>query len=153
MLRKNAWFVLMLFVVFLPSTLLAQEMMHGKWWNNSEVADELKLTDSERKILEEKYTDGRRKMIDLKSEVEKERLELDIVLENQDASKSQIVERYDNLENARKKLSKERFGLLIEVREVIGAERFQSLKEMHRSRTRDKMDRRSKDRSSYRERE
>jgi hypothetical protein len=92
-------------------------------------------------------------MIDLKSEVEKERLELDIVLENQDASKSQIVERYDNLENARKKLSKERFGLLIEVREVIGAERFQSLKEMHRSRTRDKMDRRSKDRSSYRERE
>ena len=153
MLRKNAWFVLMLFVVFLPSTLLAQEMMHGKWWNNSEVADELKLTDSERKILEEKYIDGRRKMIDLKSEVEKERLELDIVLENQDASKSQIVERYDNLENARKKLSKERFGLLIEVREVIGAERFQSLKEMHRSRTRDKMDRRSKGRSSYRERE
>ncbi|MEK6198200.1 MAG: hypothetical protein N2B58_08510 [Desulfobacterales bacterium] len=153
MLRKNAWFVLVLFVVFLPSTLLAQKMMHGKWWNNSEVADELKLTDSERKILEEKYTDGRRKMIDLKSEVEKERLELDIVLENQDASKSQIVERYDNLENARKKLSKERFGLLIEVREVIGAERFQSLKEMHRSRTRDKMDRRSKDRSSYRERE
>lgn len=153
MLRKNAWFVLMLFVVFLPSTLLAQEMMHGKWWNNSEMADELKLTDSERKILEEKYTDGRRKMIDLKSEVEKERLELDIVLENQDASKSQIVERYDNLENARKKLSKERFGLLIEVREVIGAERFQSLKEMHRSRTRDKMDRRSNDRSSYRERE
>ncbi len=153
MLRKNAWFVLVLFVVFLPSTLLAQGMMHGKWWNNSEVADELKLTDSERKILEEKYTDGRRKMIDLKSEVEKERLELDIVLENQDASKSQIVERYDNLENARKKLSKERFGLLIEVREVIGAERFQSLKEMHRSRTRDKMDRRSKDRSSYRERE
>jgi Spy/CpxP family protein refolding chaperone len=151
MLRKNAWFVLVFFVVFLPSTLLAQKMMHGKWWNNSEVADELKLTDSERKILEEKYTDGRRKMIDLKSEVEKERLELDIVLENPDASKSQIVERYDNLENARKKLSKERFGLLIEVREVIGAERFQSLKEMHRSRTRDKMDRRSKDRSSYRE--
>ena len=153
MLRKNAWFVLVLFVVFLPSTLLAQEMMHGKWWNNSEVADELKLTDSERKILEEKYTDGRRKMIDLKSEVEKERLELDIALENQDASKSQIVERYDNLENARKKLSKERFGLLVEVREVIGAERFQSLKEMHRSRTRDKMDRRSKGRPSYRERE
>lgn len=153
MLRKKAWFVLVMLAVLLPSTLLAQEMMHGKWWNNSEVADELKLTDSERKILEEKYTDGRRKMIDLKSEVEKERLELDIVLENQDASKSQIVERYDNLENARKKLSKERFGLLIEVREVIGAERFQSLKEMHRSRTRDKMDRRSKDRSSYRERE
>ena len=153
MLRKNAWFVLVLFVVFLPSTLLAQEMMHGKWWNNSAVAEELKLTDSERKILEEKYTEGRRKMIDLKSEVEKERLELDIALEKREANKDQIIERYDNLENARKKLSKELFGLLIEVREVIGVARFQSLKEMHRSRTRDKMDRRSKDRSSYRERD
>jgi len=153
MLRKKLLFVLVLLVVFLPSTILAQEMMHGKWWNNSAMADELKLTDNERKILDEKYTESRRKLIDLKSEVEKERLELDIVLDKQDSMRTQIAEQYNRLENARAKLSKERFGLLIEVREVIGAERFQSLKEMHRSRTRDKMDRRSKDRSSYRERE
>ena len=153
MLRKNAWIVLVFFVVFIPSTILAQEMMHGKWWNNSGISEEIKLTDSERKMLDEKYTESRRKMIDLKSEVEKERLELDIVLDNQDASRDQIAERFDSLEKARAKLSKARFGLLIEVREVIGAERFQSLKEMHRSRTRDKMDRRSKNRSSYMGRE
>ncbi len=141
MLRKNAWFVLVLFVVFLPSTLLAQEMMHGKWWNNSSMAEELKLTDSERKILDEKYTESRRRMIDLKTEVEKERLELDIILDQQDANKDRISERYDSLEKARSKLSKERFGLLIEVREIIGTERFQELKAMHRSRTRNKMDR------------
>jgi hypothetical protein len=141
MLRKNAWFVLVLFVVFLPSTLPAQEMMHGKWWNNSSMAEELKLTDSERKILDEKYTESRRRMIDLKTEVEKERLELDIILDQQDANKDRISERYDSLEKARSKLSKERFGLLIEVREIIGTERFQELKAMHRSRTRNKMDR------------
>ena len=151
MLRKNAWIALVLFVVFLPSTILAQEMMHGKWWNNSAVTDELRLTDSERKMLDEKYTESRRKMIDLKSEVEKERLELDIVLDKQDASRGQIGERYDSLEDARKKLSKERFGLLIEVREIIGVERFQRLKEMHRSKVRNKTDRHSKDRSSSRE--
>ena len=39
MLRKKAWFVLVMLAVLLPSTLLAQEMMHGKWWNNSAVAD------------------------------------------------------------------------------------------------------------------
>ncbi len=150
MLRKNAWIALVLFVVFLPSTILAQEMMHGKWWNNKSLAEELQLTDSERKVLDGKYTESRRKMIDLKSEVEKERLELDIVLDKQDANKGQIVERYDSLEKAREKLSKERFGLLIEVREIIGVERFQLLKEMHRSKTRNKKDRRSKDRSSFR---
>jgi Spy/CpxP family protein refolding chaperone len=148
MLRKNAWIVLVLFVVFLPSTILAQEMMHGKWWNDSTVSDELKLTDSERKMLEDKYTESRRKMIDLKSEVEKERLELDIILDNQDADKDQITERYDRLENAREKLSKERFGMLIEVREIIGVERFQALKQMHRNKTRDRKDRHSKGGSS-----
>ena len=150
MLRKNAWFILVLFVVFLPSTLLAQEMMHGKWWNSTPMAEELKLTDSERKTLDEKYTESRRRMIDLKSEVEKERLELDIVLDQQDANKDRISERYDSLEKARAKLSKERFGLLIEVREVIGIERFRELKAMHRSKTRNKMDRHSKDRPSSR---
>jgi len=148
MLRKKSLFILILLVVFLPSTILAQEMMHGKWWNNSAVADELKLTDSERKTLDEKYTESRRKLIDLKSEVEKERLELDIFLDKQDTIKNQIVEQYDRLENARANLSKERFGLLIEVREIIGVERFRDLKAIHRSKAGNKMNRHFKDRSS-----
>ena len=67
MLRTKAWFALLLLVVFLPATVVAQEMMHGKWWNDSSMADELKLTDSEKKRLDEKYIEGRRKMINLKS--------------------------------------------------------------------------------------
>lgn len=153
MFKKNGWLALVLFVVFLPSALLAQEMMHGKWWLDRTLAEELQLTDSERKVLEDKYTESRRKMIDLKSELEKERLELDIVLDKQDAEKAQIIERYENLEKARAKLSKERFGLLVEVREVIGVERFQSLKAMHRSKREKRGGRHSKDRwSSFRER-
>ena len=133
MLRKKAWFVLVMLAVLLPSTVLAQEMMHGKWWNNSAVADEVKLTDTERERLDAKYTEGRRGLIDLKSEVEKERLELDIILDKQDANKDQITERFNSLEKAREKLSKERFGMLLEMREIIGAERFQTLKEIYRS--------------------
>ncbi len=152
MLRKNAWLVLVMFAVLLPSTLLAQEMMHGKWWQDKAVAEKMKLTDGERKLLDEKYTASRRKMINLKSEVEKERLELDIVLDKQDADKGQLNEQYERLEKARAKLSKERFGLVTEVRGIIGTERFQTLKAMHRSKTRNKMGRHSKDRSSYKDR-
>ena len=150
MLRKNVWFVLVLFFVFLPSTILAQGMMHGKWWHNKTMAQELELNENERKMLEEKYTESRRKMIDLKSEVEKERLELEIVMGKQDASRDQITERFDRLEKARAKLSKSRFGLLLEVREVIGADRFQELKAMHRSRVESRMERHYKDESSRR---
>lgn len=138
MLSKNLWLVLALFVVFLPSSLMAQEMMHGKWWQNKTMTDQLELSDSERKLLDDKYIESRRRMIDLKNEVERERFELDVLLGKEDANKEQISERYESLEKARAKLSKERFGLLIEIRDVIGVERFQELKSMHRDRKRDK---------------
>lgn len=148
MMRKSTWFTLVMVFVLLPSTLLAQEMMHGKWWLNKTLTEELQLTDTERNILEEKYTDSRRRMIDLKSEVEKQRLELDILLDRQGIDREQIIEQYDKLEAARAKLSKERFGLLIDMREILGTERYQALKELHRDRMRSRMDKRSSGRRS-----
>ncbi|MBW2466597.1 MAG: hypothetical protein JRF02_04785 [Deltaproteobacteria bacterium] len=147
MLRNKVWFALLLIVLFVPSISAAQEMMHGKWWNDRTTAEELQLTENEIKHLEDKYTESRRKMIDLKSDLEKERLELDIALDDQAADKSRIKGHYEKLEAARAKLSKERFGFLLEVREIIGAQRFQALKEMHRSRKRNKMDRHPGDRT------
>ena len=141
MLRKNAWIGLLFFVVFLPSTLLAQEVMHGKWWRDKSIIRELELTDSEEKILEEKYVESRRKMIDLKNEIEKLRFELDLLLGAKDVNKQEIMERYNSLEQARANLSKVRFEMLMDVRETIGVERFQDLKFMHRDR-----DRRNRDR-------
>ncbi len=136
MLRKSAWVGLLLLVVFLPSTLLARGMMHGKWWNDKSIAQELDLTDSEKKEIDEKYTESRRRMIDLKYEIEKQRFELDLLLRTKDADKQRILERFDSLEQIRNKMSKARFEMLLEVRETIGAERFQELKAVHRDRGR-----------------
>ena len=148
MLRKNVWMLLVLISIFLPSSLLAQGMMHGKWWQNKTMAAQLELSDSERSLLDEKYAESRRRFIDLKSEVERERLELDILLESKEAKKEQISERYNSLEKARMNLSRERFALLIEIRDIIGVERFQELKSMHRERygDRDRIKRHFRDR-------
>ena len=134
MSRKNAWIGLLFLLVFLPSTLMAQGRMHGKWWHDKSIRDELALTDDETRILDEKYTDSRRKMIDLKNDVEKQRFELDLLLGSQDADKEQILTRYESLEQARQKLSRERFEMFMGIRDTIGAERFQELKLMRRDR-------------------
>jgi hypothetical protein len=136
MLIKNAWIGLLFLVVFLPSTLVAQEMMPGKWWHDESIIDKLDLTGREKQELDRKYIDSRRKMIDLKSEIEKHRFELDLLLDTKDMDKEKIIKRYDSLEQVRKELSKERFEMLMEVRETIGADRFQELKSMHRNRHR-----------------
>ncbi|KPK28302.1 MAG: hypothetical protein AMJ61_03035 [Desulfobacterales bacterium SG8_35_2] len=100
-----------------------------------------------------KYAVNRRKMIDLKYEIEKQRFELDLLLGTEDADKQQILERFDNLEQARNKLSKARFEMLMDVRETIGAERFQELKAVHRQRGRKDSRKYPKDRSYYRDRD
>ena len=152
MLRKKVWIGLIFLVVFMPSTLLARGMMmHGKWWHNKSILAELELTDTERQVLDEKYTENRRKMIELKSEIEKHRFELELLLGAQDLDKQMIMERYDSLEQTRTKLSKQRFAMLMEVRETIGAERFQELKAMHRDRDRKDVKRFLRHRSSYRD--
>jgi Spy/CpxP family protein refolding chaperone len=153
MLRKSVWSGLLLLVVFLPSTLLGQGMLHGKWWHDKSIVDELELTDSEKQDLDEKYIDGRRKMIDLKSEIEKQRFELDLLLGTRGIDKQKIMERFESLEQARSELSRTRFEMIMGVREIIGAERFQELKSMHRDRDRKDAKRFSKDRSYYKERD
>ncbi len=151
MLRKNVWIVLLFAVVLLPSSLLAQEMMHGKWWHDKSIGQELGLTDSEKKGLEDKYIASRRKMIELKGEIERQRFELDLLLGTRDADEQQIIERFDGLEQARAKLSKERFEMLMAVRQTIGAERFQDLNLMYRDRDRRDAKRFKKDRGYRRD--
>ena len=44
MLRKKAWVGLLFLVVFLPTTIFAQGMMHGKWWHDKSIVQNLELT-------------------------------------------------------------------------------------------------------------
>ncbi len=143
MLRKRTWLGLLFVVVFMPSTILAQGMMHGKWWHDSSIVQGLELTDAEKKELDEKYIESRRKMIDLKSEIEMQRFELDLLLGSKDADRQKVMTRFNSLEQVRDELSRTRFEMLLEIREIIGPERFQELNTIYR-------DRKRKDKKSFR---
>lgn len=136
MLKKNVWLGFLFLVVFLPATVPAAGMMPGKWWHDRSIVDKLELKDAERKDLEMRYIESRRKMIDQKSEVEMQRFELDLLLGSMNVDRQKIMNRFESLEQARAKLSRTRFEMLLEVRKIIGPERFQVLKNMHRDRRR-----------------
>ena len=136
MLKKSVWIGVLFFVVLLPATSPARGVMHGKWWHDSSIVDALELKDTEKKVLEERYAESRRKMIEQKSEVEMERFELDLLLGSPGVDRQKIMDRFESLEQARAKLSRIRFEMLLEVREIIGPERYMGLKTMHRERRR-----------------
>ena len=144
MLDKKVWSVLAVLLLFFPSGIFAQDMTDGKWWQSRRVAESLEITDAEKRQLNETYTASRRELITLKSNVEKERFELDNLLDRGDSKKETVLDQYNRLEAARSELSKERFNLLLDVREIIGIERYQQLKVMYRM-NRDKRKKRHSD--------
>lgn len=134
MTRKYVLSGLLFLLLILPAAVMAKGMMHGKWWHAKAIKQELGLSENEIRILDEKYIESRRKMIDLKNDVEKQRFELDLLLSEQYLDRDKIMAQYENLEQARARLSRERFEMFMAIRETLGAERFQELKLMRRDR-------------------
>jgi len=120
--------IVLLIMIISPTIIMAQEMPFGKWWHNPRMFKQLNLTDAEKAKLDEAFRNSRRKLIDLKSNVERERFELGNLLEHQALNEAAVMEQFKKLEKARTNLSTERFSFLLQVRKILGSERFQHVK-------------------------
>jgi len=103
-------------------------MFGGKWWKMPKVSDKLALTLEEKEKLDNMHLQHRRKMIDLRSQVQKERLELEHILDSSAFSATASMDRFKKLQEAHTILAIERFRFLVQVRELLGLGRFQELK-------------------------
>ena len=117
-----------LFWVFVPMDSQGARMPLGKWWRMPHVAEQLNINGREKEQLDDLFIQTRRKMIDLKSAVEKERLELGILMDKETLDEDAVRGQFKKLGQARAHLAAERFRFILAVRKILGAERFQSLK-------------------------
>ena len=135
MLNKILSGILLILMAALPHLAMGQGMPGGKWWLNPQIRENLKLTDEEKSELDEQFVKSRRRLIDLKRDVEKERFELETLLEREPLEENAVKKQYKRLEKARTSLSDERFRLIMQSRKILGNKRFQELKaymKMHR---------------------
>lgn len=118
-------------VVFLcPVAAAARDGGHpGRWWQMPKVSEKLGLSQEEKDTLDALYVKNRRALLELKSDVEKERFELDNVLYQRNLNDRKAIEQFKRLEQKREKLAMERFLYLLEVRKILGHERYQTLME------------------------
>ena len=141
MLTRIVKLTLVLAFLISPAIAMAKHMPGGKWWRNPEVNKRITLGDEEKSKLDELFFQSRRKLIDLKRDVERERLEFEYLMEREALDESAVMKQFDKLEGARNALSTERFRFLLQVRKTVGFERFQKLKVMHREFRRNKIGR------------
>jgi Spy/CpxP family protein refolding chaperone len=110
------------------------KMPHGKWWRMPEVAKKLELTSEEQQKFDDLFVQSRRQMIDLKSNVQKEGFELEVILDQQNFDESACMDRFKKFQDARTNLTNERFRFLVEVRKLLGLDRYRQLKTEFRDR-------------------
>jgi Spy/CpxP family protein refolding chaperone len=110
-----------------PGKIMVRHEM-GKWWQDSDVAKKLQLSDSQLGQLDQIFYDHRLKLIDYQAEMEKEDLRLQSLLDADLPNEGQVGSEVDQVLAARGKLEREFTTMNLDLRKVLSVEQWRQLK-------------------------
>jgi len=113
----------------------------GKWWKRPRVAAQIGLTKEQSDQIEKIFVNTRPQLIDLRAELEKRQLDLQVVMDDHGADRREIEKRLDAVENARKNLQKARVLMILDIKQVLKPDQWEKLLQMQqelRERAREK---------------
>jgi Spy/CpxP family protein refolding chaperone len=100
----------------------------GKWWENSDVANRLKLTDAQVAQLDKTFYEHRLKLIDYGADMQKQDLKLQTLLDQDVPNDNQVSAQVDQVLAARGKLEREFTMMNLDLRKVLSVEQWKQLK-------------------------
>jgi len=103
---------------------------HGRWWNNPETIEKLKLTDEQRKAMDGILQEHRIKLIDVRAGLEKVELELEPLMKADQPDEAKIIAQIDRVAQSRAELEKANARFLLALRSKISAEQWKQLQEL-----------------------
>jgi Spy/CpxP family protein refolding chaperone len=112
------------------------ERHFGRWWDNPEMAQQLNLTDQQKKQMDEIFLQHRLKLIDLNANLEKQETLLHPMIEADQPDEAKILAQIDAVAQARADLEKANAHMLFDIRKTLTPDQWQKLKAMreeHRS--------------------
>ena len=100
----------------------------GRWWNNPKAVDKYKLTDSQRKSMDDIYQQHRMALIDLHANLEKAETAMEPLLGQDQPDEGRIVAQIDQVAQARAELEKANARMLLELRKQLTPEQWKDIK-------------------------
>jgi len=104
----------------------------GKWWHMPKVVESLKITYDEKTFLDQLFMEKRKAMIQVKSEMETKKLELESIMEKDPFDEDAALKQFETMHVTGQQMMKNRFKFVIEVRKLLGKDRFMQLKSQFR---------------------
>ena len=100
----------------------------GKWWQSSDIAKKLQLSDGQISQLDQTFYDHKVKLIDFTADMEKQDLKLQTLLDADVPNEGQIESQVDQVLSARGKLEREFTLMNLDLRKVLSLEQWRQLK-------------------------
>lgn len=108
--------------------------IEGKWWNNPRVAEQLKLTDDQRKQFDDILLQHRTTLIDLHANLEKAELSLEPLIGADQPNENAILAQIDKVAQARAELEKANARYLLAIRSKLTPEQWKQMQDFRRDR-------------------
>ena len=139
---RKIWIVAALAALAVVSAASATGMAEGKWWKNPSVVAELELTPEQSTEIEKVFVRSRSKLIDLKADLEKKQLDLQVAMEDKTADRAAVEKKIESVENARAALQKTRALMILDMKQILKPDQWERLVQMHQERRERMQDRR-----------
>ncbi len=105
----------------------------GKWWKNSQVVQDLKLTEAQVNQIEETFLEHRSKLSDARAELERQEKSLQALLAASQLDETKIGEQTAQVLSARGKLEQDNTSMMIAFRRLLSAEQWRKLEDIRQA--------------------
>ncbi len=103
---------------------------HGRWWDKPEVAQQVGITDDQKKKMDDIFQQHKLQLIDLKATLEKQETVLQPLIEADQPDETKILAQIDAIAQARAELEKANARMLFGIRTVLTADQWKKLRSM-----------------------
>ena len=102
---------------------------HGRWWNNPRIVERLKLTDAQRKSMDDILLSHRETLVDLRGSLEKAELALEPLMKDDQPNEAKILAGIDRVAGARAELEKANARFLLAIRGKLTPEQWKQVQD------------------------
>jgi len=100
---------------------------HARWWNDQRAIDKFKLTDTQRKSMDDIYQQHRLTLVDLHATLEKAELAMEPMMRADQPDEGQILSQIDRVAAARAELEKANARMLFDIRKQLTPDQWKQI--------------------------
>lgn len=104
--------------------------MPGKWWKHQPVVDELRLTPDQTAKIEAIFMEHRKKLVDLKAQLEKYMLDLEQTTDQSQFDRAQVLKLVDQIAPVRSEIVRSTILMQLDIRDQLNPNQRATLKKL-----------------------